>query len=66
MSPNEIRHEAETLSLWFEERGIEFRDAIAICALLLQTHVNANPLFPAEKSQILQFVAKILDAEYSN
>jgi hypothetical protein len=66
MSSNEIRREAESLSLWLEERGIEYRDAIAIYALVLNTYLKANPLFPAEESEIMKLVAKVLDAESSN
>jgi hypothetical protein len=66
MKASQIRQEAESLSLWLEQRGIEYQDAIAVFALVLQAHLKTHPLFPKQKRTIMEVVAKILDAEYSS
>jgi hypothetical protein len=66
MKADEIRREAESLALWLEERDIQYEIAIAIFALVLQSYLKSNPLFPDQKRQIMEFVAKVLDAESSN
>ena len=66
MTPSQLKHEAETLSLWLAERGINYEDSLCIFALVINTALRTDPRFPRARAVIRKLIDEALDWEHSN